>query len=98
MAEEHNNNNNGSRWPPQTTNQPQPNTGATLGMPRLDLFSRYVHDLQGRVPIIPVLVGRSFSFDENVDLFVLDLLPVRRNLIKLRRRFLILLIYLTQMH
>jgi len=39
MAEEHSN---GPRWPPQNPNQPQPNTGATLGMPRLDLFNRYV--------------------------------------------------------
>jgi hypothetical protein len=58
MAEEHNN---GPRWPPQSTNQPQPNTGATLGMPRLDLFTRYVPEVYGRailgcLPITPVLV------------------------------------------
>jgi hypothetical protein len=35
MAEEHNG---PPRWPPQ----PPPNTGATLGMPRLELFNRYL--------------------------------------------------------
>src|SRR5579859_5129725 len=37
MADEHSN---GARWPPQTSNQQPPNTGAALAMPRLDLFNR----------------------------------------------------------
>ena len=41
MAEEHGS---GSRWPSQNPNQPPPNSGATLGMPRLDLFNRCVPD------------------------------------------------------